>query len=231
MDEEKIKDIIEIERIVQNLNNEHKYEEKIEYCLKGLNIDPNNNYLLSNLGFYYYKTLGDYKNAISYFRKAIENGDILPAVKKAYFYCLIELDVMPDEFDIKLLKEQFGRNGNYADYHAVLLERIFERCNTIDPDLISFYLINAVNHMKKYDNLPEKCDKLVDLLGSDSKSLKALEYAILAMRVLKNYDKYKEYANLFEKKVYDEPEHLNETRLKKISSYHIFLEKHKYIRL
>lgn len=230
MTEEELKQKLEIERIVKNLNQEGRFDEKIEYCKKGLEIEPDNNYFLSNIGLYYYRTNIDYEKAYLYLRKCVENGDYLPAVKKTYFYSVIQTNRVPDDLDIKLLKGQFDRNGNYCDYHLLLIERYLNNNEVVDPDIISFLILDKINK-KDFDNIDSLCENVVKKIPNISCGLKALEYIILAMKLNKNLEKYAEYTELYTKMVYEYPDRISENRINNIKSYNQWLDKHHYIRI
>ena len=219
-----VKEIIDIERIVQNLNKENRFSEKIPYCMRGLELAPDNNYFLSNLAFYYYRTMADYENAYTYLRKCLENGDTLPAVKNAYFNSLIKTNRIPDVFDVKLLKSEFDKNGKFNDSQLILVNRIIDNYEEIDPDVIMFYMVDKLRK-KDYENIVDDCDLFIDRITNNTKGLRAIEYMIIAMRQINNLNKYKEYVEIYTNMVYEYPDRLTENRLNNIKQYHLYLEK------
>lgn len=224
MTEGELKEVLELEEKVKQLNKAGEYKKKVNYCEMGLLLDPNNIYFLSSLGFYYYHTEVDYEKALKYFRKCLDLGDRLEPLKESYFKCLIHTNKVPDLFDVKMLKEHFDVYGIYKDYHLFLIKRILENYSMIDPDLAMFYMIDKLRR-KNFEGIEKECDEFIKKIPNNSVGLRSLEYMITIMRMTNNLEKSQEYIECYKNWVYQNPERITEKRLNNIKNFNSFLKK------
>ena len=193
----------------KNLNLMGEYQKSIDLCNKILEIDENNEEILSLIGINYFN-LEDYKKAIdsfklflieypdkldtikSYYIESLENlsknCDYTTAIK--YYDILLELD--SDNIEYKLLKA--WTYNKLDDYNSALniYDEIFEKSNVTDKKYIDDYIDVLINKANEYES-EEELEKAITcydkILKYDSENKLALSQKSFCLtKIGKNAD-------------------------------------------
>lgn len=193
----------------KNLNLMGKYQKSIDLCNEILEIDENNEEILSLIGINYYN-LENYKKAIDSFKLfLLEYSDKLDTIKSyyieslknqannsdyttaiTYYDILIELD--SDHSEYSLLKA--WSYNKLDDYNSALniYDEIFEKINVTDKKYIDDFidvLINKANEYESADDLEKAIMCYDKILEYDSENKLALSQKSFCLtRIGKNAD-------------------------------------------
>ena len=210
-----MKEIIDIELKAKSLKRSENFDEFIELCELGVELDSNNVYFLYNLANHYLYDLGDFEKSCDYFKRCIENGDNKPRSHENYLKLLISTGKTPDKFDKKLIKKYFWENKKLCQYHIDLIYKILDS-EDFDVEFLGI-LANHYIHPKNTTAFNEMCVKYISLISNTSRALESLYYMVNTSIIFKNLELSNELLGLYEKYVNECDDNLKENRMKKFN--------------